>query len=360
MAAKDKVSQLIRDDIRVLSAYHVPDPGSLVKLDAMENPYGLPEDIRHEWLDVLNHANLNRYPDPDAGKLKDVLRALMQLPANVDVVLGNGSDELIQMIAMSVAKPDALIMAPEPSFVMYQMIATFCNMHYVGVPLNDDFSLDMDAMLRTIQAQRPAVIFLAYPNNPTGNLFSESDVRAIIAATQGLVVIDEAYTSFASHSMLDAINEYDNLLVMRTISKMGLAGLRLGMLMGTAEWLNEINKVRLPYNINILTQLTAGFLLKHDEVFTTQAASIREQRASLLDRLADMANVHPYPSEANFILFRLSGVDADVVFADLKSHGVLIKNLSHAGPALQNCMRVTVGSPEENQVFLNALSLCIS
>ena len=355
MAAKDKVNQLVRDDIRALAAYHVPDPGNLVKLDAMENPYGLPDDIRHNWLAMLDQASLNRYPDPDAGKLKDVLRALMHLPETVELVLGNGSDELIQMIAMSLAKPDAVIMAPEPSFVMYQMIATFCHMRYIGVPLNDDFSLDMNAMLAAISTQQPAVIFLAYPNNPTGNLFSEADVRAIIDAANGLVVIDEAYTSFASHSMLDAIGEYDNLLVMRTVSKMGLAGLRLGMLMGAPEWLHEINKVRLPYNINILTQLTAEFLLRNESVFAEQAASICAERTRLMEALSSMPKVHPYPSEANFILYRLSGIDADAVFADLKTHGVLIKNMSHAGPALQNCMRVTVGSPDENAAFIAAI-----
>jgi len=360
MTTQDKITKLIREDIRALSAYHVPDPGNLVKLDAMENPYGLPEDIKQEWLDILNNAKLNRYPDPDASELKKVLRELMQLHAEAEVILGNGSDELIQMIAMSVAKPDAVIMAPEPSFVMYQMIATFCKLNYVGVPLDNDFNLDMDAMLVAINASQPAVIFLAYPNNPTGNLFSESDVRQIIEAAPGLVVVDEAYTSFASHSMLSAIDDYDNLLVMRTVSKMGLAGLRLGMLMGAPAWLEEINKVRLPYNINILTQLTAEFLLKHTSLFEEQSASIRTERASMLASLNSMANVHAFPSEANFILFRITGKDPDEVFAELKTQGVLIKNMSHASPALQQCMRVTVGAPEENQTFLGCLEKCLA
>lgn len=360
MALEDKIKTLIRDDIRALSAYHVPDPGELVKLDAMENPYPLPDAIRREWLDVLSNAKLNRYPDPDARQLKEVLRELMQLPDAVDIILGNGSDELIQMIAMSVAKVDAVIMAPEPSFVMYQMIATFCDMRYAGVPLRDDFSLDMDAMLQAIKAKQPAVIFLAYPNNPTGNLFSEADVRKIIEVTSGLVVVDEAYTSFASRSMLGAINEYENLLVMRTVSKMGLAGLRLGMLMGAPEWLCEINKVRLPYNINILTQLSAGFLLRHADVFEAQAANIRHERHLMIERLNRLHNVHAYPSEANFILFRLTAADASDVFAELKTQGVLIKNMTHASPALAGCMRVTVGAAEENQQFLVALEKCLS
>jgi len=237
--------QLIRPEIKALSAYHVPDANDYIKLDAMENPYSLPEKLIKQWLSVLADAPLNRYPDPGAKQLRNKIRDYRAVPADCELMLGNGSDELIQIIAMSVALPGHKIMAPDPGFVMYKMISTFVGMDYIGVPLKEDFSLDMPAMLEAIQTQQPAVIFLAYPNNPTGNLFDEADIVEILNAAQGLVVIDEAYHPFACTSFMNRLTDFDNLLVMRTVSKMGLAGLRLGVLAGSKTLLNEFDKVRL-------------------------------------------------------------------------------------------------------------------
>ncbi len=355
----DKITDWIRPEIRALSAYHVPDPGECIKLDAMENPYTWPEEMVDEWLQRLRGAALNRYPDPAARVLADRLREAMAVPAGQALMLGNGSDELIQIIAQAVAAPGRVIMAPEPSFVMYRMIATFCGMDYVGVPLREDFSLDCEAMLAAIAAHRPAVVFLAYPNNPTGNLFDEADVRAIIEAAPGLVVVDEAYHAFADASFMSRLGEFDNLLVMRTVSKMGLAGLRLGLLAGPSAWLSEFDKVRLPYNINVLTQVSADFALEHREVLEAQTQQITRDRETLWQALNALSGVMPYPSRANFILFRVAG-DADAVFAALKASGVLIKNLNPVGGALAGCLRVTVGRPEENSAFLQALHSAIA
>lgn len=347
-------SNLIRPEIQALSAYHVPDADDLIKLDAMENPYSLPEALISQWLDVLKDAPMNRYPDPGAKKLRNKIRDYMEVPDSCELILGNGSDELIQMIAMSVAHEGQAIMAPDPGFVMYKMISTFVSMDYVGVPLKDDFSLDMPAMLEVIQQQQPAVIFLAYPNNPTGNLFNELDIVEILNASQGLVVVDEAYYPFACTSFMNRLNEFENLLVMRTVSKMGLAGLRLGVLAGAKKLLNEFDKVRLPYNINVLTQMSALFALEHADIFEQQAARIREQRSWLFNELNTMDNLQVYPSAANFILLRLKNGGADKVFAKLKEAGVLIKNLNPAGGVLAECLRITVGAEDENQAFLNA------
>lgn len=352
---KAKIEQLIRPGIQALSAYHVPDPGNAIKLDAMENPYQWPEPIVNQWLERLRDVSLNRYPDPGAQRVKDRLRSAMQVPAGMEILLGNGSDELIQMIAMAVAKPGRIILSPEPSFVMYRMIAEFVGMDYVGVPLSEDFALDMSVMLSAIEQHQPAVIFLAYPNNPTGNLFALDDVKAIIEAAPGLVIVDEAYAAFASDTFMQALGEYDNLLVMRTVSKMGLAGLRLGLLAGPAEWLSEIDKVRLPYNINILTQVSAEFALDNQDVLDLQTADIRRDRGILFDALAVIDGIEPYPSEANFILFKTPAGKADAIFEGLKARNVLIKNLNKAGGALVDCLRVTVGTPDENIAFIDAL-----
>jgi len=350
-----KVHHWIRPEIQKLSAYHVPAPGKMIKLDAMENPYHLPEDIKNKWLDVLRDVELNRYPDPSARSLTEQLRVAMDVPADAKIILGNGSDELIQIICMAVAEKDRVVLSVEPSFVMYKMIATYTDMEYVGVPLEEDFSLNEIALLNAIDVQEPAVIFLAYPNNPTGNLFDEAVIEKVIAAAPGLVVIDEAYHAFAEKSFIAKVMNYDNVVVMRTVSKLGLAGLRLGLLAGSAEWLNEFDKVRLPYNINVLTQATAEFALAHKEIFDNQTAEIRKERTGLFNALNNIDGLEVFPSSANFILFRTPKGKVDAIFAGLKEEGVLIKNLNPAGGHLQDCLRVTVGKPEENAAFLAAL-----
>ena len=350
------IERLVRPQIRALSVYHVPDPGNLIKLDAMENPYHWPQSMIEEWLECLRELGLNRYPDPEARRVKRQLREVMAIPEGQDVMLGNGSDELIQIIAMTVAAADRVVLAPEPSFVMYRMIAAFAGMRYTGVPLlRDDFELDMTAMKAAIAQHAPAIVFLAYPNNPTGNLWRREQLEEIIALAPGLVVMDEAYAPFASSSFMDTLGRHENLLVMRTVSKMGLAGLRLGLLIGGADWLAELNKVRLPYNINVLTQASAEFALGHREMFEEQAARIREDRQLLFDRLNALAGIQAFPSEANFILLRTPEGRADELFESVKRQGVLIKKLS-GHSLLKNCLRVTVGKPEENEKFLQALS----
>ncbi len=348
-------SSWVRPEIQALTAYHVPDPGNMIKLDAMENPYRWPEPLVDEWLDVLRQVELNRYPDPSARSLTERLRQFMQVPAGMQLVLGNGSDELIQMLALAVAERGRVIMAPDPTFVMYRMIAEFAGMQYASLPLADDFSLDVETMLAAIAVQQPAIVFLAYPNNPTGTLFESDAVEAVIKAAPGLVVVDEAYAPFTDATFMSRLGEFSNLLVLRTVSKMGLAGLRLGMLSGPAEWLGEIDKVRLPYNINVLTQASALFALQHQDMLDKQTAQIRLDRAGLYSALEMLDGIEPYPSEANFILFKTPAGQADLIFGNLKANGVLIKNLNPAGGRLKDCLRVTVGTPDENRAFLAAL-----
>jgi histidinol-phosphate aminotransferase len=350
--------QKIRSVIKDIQAYQVADARGLIKLDAMENPYQLSDGLKGKLLARLGEAELNRYPDPSAAALRDKLREVMHVPQDKAIVLGNGSDELIQMLAMAVAEHDSgevCLMSFDPGFVMYRMIADFTGINYVGVSLNQDFSLDMESTRRTIAERQPSIIFIAYPNNPSANCYNEKEIEEIISSAPGMVVLDEAYHPFAQTSFMGRLSEYDNLLVMRTVSKMGLAGLRLGMLCGHPDIIDEIDKIRLPYNINVLTQLTAELVLDNITELDQQAELIREQREVLLQQMNTQSDLQVFPSQANFILFRVLNKNANDVFESIKQSGVLIKNMKADTGLLSNCLRVTVGTPDENRAFMSAL-----
>jgi histidinol-phosphate aminotransferase len=362
MNSRDGVSAestaVVRDEIRTLSAYHVADSAGLIKLDAMENPYGLPRELKSRLASIVAEAAINRYPDAQGHELKAALREALAIPANREILLGNGSDEIIQMLALAVARPGAVLLAPEPSFVMYKIIAQLTGMQYVGVPLGADFSLDRVAMLSAIERYTPALVFLASPNNPTGNLFDAAVIEEILGAAgrnekPGLVVVDEAYHAFARASFMGRLEHHANLLVMRTLSKLGLAGLRMGLLAGGPRIIGEIDKVRLPYNVGVLTQLVAIEVLKHGDVLAAQAAAIVRERGHLTKALKEMAGLTVYDSAANFILFKVR--EAARVYAGIRDRGVLVKNLSGGHPALADCLRVSVGTPPQNDMFLAAL-----
>jgi histidinol-phosphate aminotransferase len=343
--------QLIRPEILALKAYHVPESEGMVKLDAMENPYSLPAEMRRELAQVLAAVDLNRYPDPSGRRLRELLARVMGVPAGMRLLLGNGSDDLIQIVTFALARPGSVMMYPAPTFVMYGMNATFSGMKAVGVPLGEDYALDRGAFLAQIKAHDPALVFLAYPNNPTGVLYREDDVLAILRAARGLVVIDEAYHVFAQKTFMPRLADFPNLVVMRTTSKLGLAGIRLGYLAGRPEWVEQFDKLRQAYNVNVLTQAAALYVLEHLDVLEEQAARIRAERAVLGAALAALEAVTVFPSEANFFMIRVP--DAGRTYEALRRQGVLVKNLH--GPALANCLRVTVGTPDENRILLTAL-----
>ena len=346
-----KPQDLVRPEILALKAYPVPSAEGMVKLDAMENPYALPEDLRQELGRSLARVEINRYPTPSPQQLREALARRMGVPRGMEILLGNGSDELIQMLITALARPGAKLMFPSPTFVMYAMGATFSGMQAVPVPLREDFSLDADAFIARMRAERPALVFIAWPNNPTGVLYPEQEVVEIIKACPGLVVVDEAYHAFAGKSFMPRLAEFDNLVVIRTVSKLGLAGIRLGYLAGRAEWVAELDKVRPPYNVSVLTQAAALFMLDRLEVLEEQAARIRDEREKLGKNLAALKGVTVFPSQANFFLVRVA--DADRAHDALKRQGVLVRNLN--SPALRNCLRVTVGTPDENRILLTAL-----
>ena len=380
-----RVARHVRPDVQAMHGYVVPDATDAIKLDAMENPFRLPEALQAELGRTLAALAINRYPSGTTYRaLKQAIAVqdgLLGADAQPDVsrlVLGNGSDELISLLCQLVAQPGAVVMAPAPSFVMYEMSAKLAGASFVPVPLQADFSLDLPAMLRAIETYRPALVFLAYPNNPTGNLFDTAAVQAILRATDGLVVLDEAYAPFAGGaSWMSQLDAWPNLAVMRTCSKWGLAGARLGYLAAQPVWTEPLDRIRPPYNISVLDAEATRFALQHFEVFAQQTAALCEARTTLAARLQALVGPQGalgvngldtvYPSAANFVLVRVADTVAGAtptaqpsratrVAAAMRERGVLIKDASRMHPLLANCLRLTVGTPAENEAMLAALT----
>jgi histidinol-phosphate aminotransferase len=350
------ITNIIRPEVVALAAYHVPDSVGFVKLDAMENPYTLSADLQQALATRLAKVALNRYPVPSYSGLKTAIKQQLGVPQDYDLVLGNGSDELISMVSMACAKPGAKVLAPLPGFVMYAMSARLAGMQFVGVPLNADLTLDLAAMLAAITEHQPAITYLAYPNNPTGTLYEVADIEAILRAVgdTGVVILDEAYQPFSPVSFMSRLAEFDNLIVMRTVSKLGLAGIRLGYMTGSKALLEQFEKVRPPYNINVLTEAAAEFMLEQVAVLDAQAAQLCAQRGVLAEALARLPGVTVFPSAANFLLIRVP--QAEQVFANLVKQKILVKNVGKMHVLLENCLRITVSTPEENSLFLDAFS----
>lgn len=381
------IERTIRADVRAQHAYAVPDASGMLKLEAMENPYRLPPDLRSALGVHLAEVALNRYPVPSYTRLKSAICREFGVPAGFDVVLGNGSDELITMLVQACVchgvhsasvtdataagqaspagpppasrnkQPNNVVLAPLPTFVMYALSAQLAGMQFVGVDLTADLTLDLPAMLAAIEQHQPALIFLSYPNNPTGTLFSKHEIEHILAAAPGIVVVDEAYQPFAGTSFMPRLPEFHNLVVMRTVSKLGLAGIRLGYMSAHPALLAQVDKVRPPYNINVLTQAAAEFLLEHGAVFAEQAAQLCQARSDLTEALRALG-LHVFSSSANFLLVRFP--NGEQVFQKLLQQKVLVKNVGKMHSLLHNCLRITVSTPQENQLLLQAVQQALA
>jgi histidinol-phosphate aminotransferase len=349
----DKLARLIRQDLQSMHAYAVQDATGLIKLDAMENPHRLPAALQAELGQRLGAVALNRYPGPRIDDLRAALARYADMPAGCALMVGNGSDELISLLALACDVPGASILAPLPGFVMYAMSAQLQGLKFVGVDLTADFSLDEAAMSAAIREHQPAIIYLAYPNNPTANLWDDDVIERIVQMAPGLVVIDEAYQPFSSRSYINRLARHPHVLLMRTLSKFGLAGVRIGYMLGAAALIAEIDKVRPPYNISALNAEAALFALEHADVYAAQAEDLRAQRGALLDALSHLSGVQVWPSDANMVLVRVA--NAASVFDGLKRRGILVKNVSKMHPLLANCLRLTVGTADENAQMLAAL-----
>lgn len=352
------IAAWVRPEIQRSQAYSVADATGLIKLDAMENPYPAPPEVREAWQQRLGETPLHRYPDPQAQAVRTRLRGFLGLPEGCDLLLGNGSDELIQLLVIALSGTERPVLAPEPSFAMYRLVATYLGCPFTAVPLrDDDFSLDIKGFVEVIQAQQPSLVFLAYPNNPTGNLWDREHLLAIAEQTPGLVVIDEAYQPFADATLIDALGALPNVVVMGTLSKLGLAGARLGYLAAPQAWIEELDKIRLPYNINALTQTAVTVALDHAAAYRRQTEAIRRERDRIYQALGGLEGIRVFPSSANFLLVRTLNQPAQTLCDALLERKILIKNLDRSGdPKLADCVRVTIGTPDENDQFLENLS----
>lgn len=358
---EQRIQQWVRPQVRARQPYPVADSSGLLKLDQMENPYDWPSPaLREAWAAAFAAVTVNRYPDAQARELKTALRDYLGMASDAPILLGNGSDEIIQMLMVVLGGPDRVVLAPEPSFVMYRSLAEMNGLTYVGVDLDPDtLTLDRAAMLRAIEVHQPALIFLASPNNPTGTLFAAEDLEAIIEAAPGLVVLDEAYGPFAGFSHWRWIERYPQLLVMQTLSKLGYAGLRVGFVVGATEWLAELEKVRLPYNVGVLPQLATRLMLNERETLQRELAVILAERDRVTSLLAGWPGVRVWPSATNFLLVRIPG-DAVAIHARMRELGVLVKCVARQHPLIAGCLRLTIATPEQNERCLAALQQALA
>tara|TARA_B100000586_G_C20108115_1_gene428439 strand:- start:324 stop:1397 length:1074 start_codon:yes stop_codon:yes gene_type:complete len=349
-----ELRKFFRSDLAGLNPYHVEQPDHCVKLDANESPFGLPKGILKEILKEIGKLNFHRYPDPRADRLRTAISEMINVDKDL-IVVGNGSDELISYIFQIFAKPDVQALFPSPTFSMYRIFAQICGIPFTEIPLGSNFELIDETWQSCLDQYIKNLVFLAYPNNPTGNLFSEDILHKILSRSDTILILDEAYCEFSGKSLLSRVHQHPNLIVTRTFSKAyGLAGIRCGYLVAHPDIVSEVNKVRMPYNLNSFSQTVAMLMIKYRENLRLHIKSILEERKRVYDRLVKIDWCQPTPTDSNFILFR-TRKPANLVFHKVLSHGVLIRNLNRPG-LLEDCLRVTIGTTEENNQFLNAIT----
>ena len=350
------IRDLVAKGIFEQSGYITPELNCAIKMDANENPFSIQEPLRKKLLEEMGRVELNRYPAAGVPRLRERFAKYYGVNKNM-IMLGNGSDELIQILCMALKGKIKGVLVPVPAFSMYKIIAINTGNKVVEVPLDKNFDLDIDAITGRIKDNFPALIFLSCPNSPTGNLFNLKKIETIIKRTPGVVVIDEAYASFSGQSLLSLIKKYDNVIFLNTLSKLGMASIRLGFLIGNKNIIAQLDKVRLPYNINSLSQMAANFFLDYENEFSKQINEIAKRREELYLGLKEIGGIKPYPSRANFIFFSCS-FDSNRIYSNLIAEGIIVKNLN-IPPLMPNCMRVTVGNKKENETFLKALKRVI-
>ena len=339
--------KLVKKNIRKLKPYEAKEITCRVKLDANESPYGFTDALKS-----ILKIETNRYPDPEATELRATLAKSWGVGIS-NILHGNGSDELIYCLINTFGGP---VMYPSPTFSMYGIIAKTLNEKAFSVSLGKNFELDAEKMRKGLKAEKPRLLFLSSPNNPTGNSFDRRDIEKLIKESKGIVVVDEAYQPFSPReSFMKSVRRHPNLVVLRTLSKVGLASLRSGFVVGRKEIIDEVNKVRLPFNVNSLSQAVAVSALKNKKGMNDSIKTIVRERNILFEKLRGIRGIKVFESDANFILFKVKS--ADSIYKGLLSRGVLVRNLSDV---IKGCLRVTVGRPEENNVFIKELTEIVS
>lgn len=344
----------IKPAVRAQRAYTLAARRAPVKLNQNENPYDVPEGVKRRVLEQALARPWSRYPDFDPQELVAALARFSGWRPD-GILAGNGSNELIEALLLVTVGEDTRVVIPEPTFTLYALLTAILGGRAVRVPLGADLEYDGEALLRARRESGAPLTIVCSPNNPTGGVLPAGDLRRLCAESDSLVVVDEAYHEFSRQSAVPLLSEHENLVVLRTFSKaMGFAGLRMGYLLASPEIVREVNKARLPYNINFFSQAAALAVLEEAPAFGETVGRLIAMRDQLALDLAALPGVRVFPSRANFILFELAEQDPRKVFEDLYARGVLVRDVT-AYPRLERCLRVSVGSEDENAAFLRAL-----
>jgi len=348
------VLKLIKPEVLALEGYSVAVPPHTIKLNQNESPYDLPDAIKEAFLERLRSSTWSRYPSQVPEELHAELRKALKLPPGIDILVGNGSNELIQALLMATVERGTDVVVPVPTFALYRLIATVLGATVVDVPLNEDLTFDTERILEAATRSSAKVVVLCRPNNPTGTVIPLDGIVRLARQTNALGVVDEAYHDFADDNVLPLLFDHENLVILRTFSKaLRAAGLRIGYLLGHAPLVTQVGKAMVPFNVSLMAREAALAILRNRELLGEGIQTIVEGREALFQELAATKGITPVPSQANFICFRAT-VPAQALFDALLKRGILVRNVSHY-PMLSDCLRVSVGTTEENRAFINAL-----
>ena len=348
----------VRDDLAMNEGYHSPQVDVSVRLNTNESPFPPPPELADRLAQAIAGIAWHRYPDRGAHQLRDGIARLHGVAAD-QVFVANGSNEVLQTLLLTYGGPGRTVLTFEPTYALHSHIARVSGAAVAEENRNTDFTLDADAVVSAIARHEPSVLFLCSPNNPTGLVeppeLVGAAVDAVVAAGRGIVVVDEAYGQFARWSAQELLHDDRPLVVSRTYSKTwSMAAARLGYLLAPAWLVAELDKVVLPYHLSTLTQLAGTLALDYAQDMEARVAAIVAERARVADGMAALG-AEVWPSGANFVLFRPPGGDGEAVWRGLVDRSVLVRNWA-SWPRLEGCLRVTIGTPQENDLFLAALA----
>lgn len=349
-----KIIECFRNEILdIPNHYKKIDPNS-VRLNLMESPFTIPDELQNIIKEKLCFSDINRYPDPECTSLTEKILSSFSI-YNGEILLGNGLMELIQLICWAFSKPGEYVMIPSPSFFIFRRYIRQAHMQIIEAPLTENFNLAIKKCLEVIKHYSPRIIFIDYPNNPTGNLFDISDILLILSTSDGIVVVDEAYFPHSNATLMSYLNKYENLIILRSFSKMGFAALRLGFIAANSAMIKYIKKAQYPFVINSYTQTIAEVILENMSIINEKMREIGSLKIKMHSALSKMNGIKQFPSFANFILFKTDS-SSDYINEHLMKNNILINSLNGTHPLLKNCLRVAIGAENDNEKFLQVLS----
>lgn len=341
----------IKEAVLRLTDYAVPQDFSRIKLNQNESPLDIPLEIKEEIFKRLKELNWNRYPLADADSLIDRIADYTGFPSS-GIIVGNGSNELIQTLVYAICDSGDSILVVQPGFSVFKRVASVMNIVAVEVPLLADFSFDVNAVIK--KGKKVKLTILASPNNPTGTALSVEDISKIARNIDGIVVIDEAYYEFYRETAQRLIKKWDNIVVIRTFSKaLRLAGIRLGYLLGREKMVRQLFKARLPFSLGIFQQVVGEVIMENKKIIEASTEKIAKEKERLFHELEKVRNIRPIPSCANFILFESKNTPGRDIYKKLYESGVVVRYFDV--PELKNMLRVTVGTHKENDIFLEKI-----